>query len=134
MHPEIFYSIILVFLFISQYCRSRSFSEHHLRCGGWLNLAKGKTFGWTIKTVYKKYIRGILSTSGLSPLNSSVVTEESQGTKEEGRFFHNEIPPERRKYSGHCYKQDIKCTIPLFFSDLVPGSGSYISFNCSFYY
>ena len=36
---------------------SRSFSDHHLRCGGWLNLEfskKEKHSGWAIKTIYKK--------------------------------------------------------------------------------
>ena len=36
---------------------SRSFSDHHLRCGGWLNLEfskREKHSGWAIKTIYKK--------------------------------------------------------------------------------
>ena len=36
---------------------SRSFSDHHLKCGGWLNLEfskREKHSGWTIKTIYKK--------------------------------------------------------------------------------
>ena len=44
---------------------SRSFSDHHLRCGGWLNLefSKGeKHLGWFIKTIYKKQSRGMLKT------------------------------------------------------------------------
>ena len=35
----------------------RSFSDHHLRCGGWLNLEfskREKHSGWAIKTIYKK--------------------------------------------------------------------------------
>ena len=42
---------------------SRSVSDHHLRCGGWLNLEfskREKHSGWAIKTIYKKYIRGML--------------------------------------------------------------------------
>ena len=36
---------------------SQSFSDHHLRCGGWLNLEfskREKHSGWAIKTIYKK--------------------------------------------------------------------------------
>ena len=36
---------------------SRSISDHHLRCGGWLNLEfskREKHSGWAIKTIYKK--------------------------------------------------------------------------------
>ena len=36
---------------------SRSFSDHHLRCVGWLNLEfskREKHSGWAIKTIYKK--------------------------------------------------------------------------------
>ena len=36
---------------------SRSFSDHHLRYGGWLNLEfskREKHSGWAIKTIYKK--------------------------------------------------------------------------------
>ena len=36
---------------------SRSFSDHHFRCGGWLNLEfskREKHSGWAIKTIYKK--------------------------------------------------------------------------------
>ena len=36
---------------------SRSFSDHHLRCGGWLNLEfskREKHSGSAIKTIYKK--------------------------------------------------------------------------------
>ena len=36
---------------------SRSFSDHHFRCGGWLNLEfskRQKPPGWAIKTIYKK--------------------------------------------------------------------------------
>ena len=36
---------------------SRSFSDHYLRCGGWLNLEFSKWekhSGWAIKTIYKK--------------------------------------------------------------------------------
>ena len=36
---------------------SRSFSDHHLRCGGCLNLEfskREKHSGWAIKTIYKK--------------------------------------------------------------------------------
>ena len=47
---------------------SRSISDHHLGCGGWLNLEfskREKHSGWAIKTIYKKWIRGMLKhTSG----------------------------------------------------------------------
>ena len=36
---------------------SQSISDHHLRCGGWLNLEfskREKHSGWAIKTIYKK--------------------------------------------------------------------------------
>ena len=36
---------------------SRSIFDHHLRCGGWLNLEFSKRVkhsGWAIKTIYKK--------------------------------------------------------------------------------
>ena len=49
----IFTAEILIYLMVL----SRSFSDHHLRCGGWLNLefSKGKKhLGWAIKTIYKK--------------------------------------------------------------------------------
>ena len=39
---------------------SRSFSDHHLRCGGWLNLEfskREKHSGWAIKTIYKNFLR-----------------------------------------------------------------------------
>ena len=42
---------------------SQSFSDHHLRFGGWLNLEfskREKHLGWAIKTIYKKQSRGIL--------------------------------------------------------------------------
>ena len=51
----------LVFVLILKFCYlsllSRSFSDHHLRCGGWLNLEfskREKHSGWAIKTIYKK--------------------------------------------------------------------------------
>ena len=47
----------LPFLSIYLSLLSRSFSDHHLRCGGWLNLEFGKRekySGWAIKTIYKK--------------------------------------------------------------------------------
>ena len=39
---------------------SRSFSDHQLRCGGWLNLEfskREKHLGWAIQTIYKKKSR-----------------------------------------------------------------------------
>ena len=50
-----------IYLYLS--LLSRSFSDHHLRCGGWLNLEfskREKHSGWAIKTIYKKQIRGML--------------------------------------------------------------------------
>ena len=38
-------------------------SDHHLRCGGWLNFEfskREKHSGWVIKTIYKKLKRGML--------------------------------------------------------------------------
>ena len=62
-------------------------------------------------------------------LNSSVVLEEPI---EEGRLFHREtVLGKKRNFSGHHFKHDILYTVshemPLFFSDLVPGSGTYLS-------
>ena len=42
---------------------SRSFSDNHLRCCGWLNFEfskREKYLGWVIKTIYKKLNRGML--------------------------------------------------------------------------
>ena len=44
-----------IYLYLS--LLSRSISDHHLRCGGWLNLEfskREKHSGWAIKTIYKK--------------------------------------------------------------------------------
>ena len=44
-------------LFIYFSLLSRSFSDHHLRCGGWLNfefIKREKHLGWAIKTIDKK--------------------------------------------------------------------------------
>ena len=49
---------------------SRSFSDHHLRCGGWLNLEfskREKYLGWAIKPTYKKQSRGMLKCIPLDP-------------------------------------------------------------------
>ena len=49
---------------------SRSFTDHHLRCGGWLNFEfskRGKHLGWAIKTIYKKQSRGMLKRIPLDP-------------------------------------------------------------------
>ena len=51
---------------------SRSFSDHHLRCGGLLNLEfskREKHLGWTIKTIYKKQGRGMLKRIPLDPMS-----------------------------------------------------------------
>ena len=49
---------------------SRSFTDHHLRCGGWLNFEfskRGKHLGWAIKTIYNKQSRGMLKRIPLNP-------------------------------------------------------------------
>ena len=49
---------------------SRSFTEHHLRYGGWINFEfskRGKHLGWAIKTIYKKQSRGMLKRIPLDP-------------------------------------------------------------------
>ena len=49
---------------------SRSFTDHHLMCGGWLNFEfskRGKHLGWTIKTICKKQSRGMLKRIPLDP-------------------------------------------------------------------
>ena len=54
---ETLFNMIIIPAAIYLLLLSRSISDHHLRCGGWLNLEfskREKHSGWAIKTIYKK--------------------------------------------------------------------------------
>ena len=78
---------------------SRSFTDHHIRCGGWLNFEfskRGKHLGWAIETIYKKQSRCMLKHIPLDPrLNSSGVLDE---TTEKGRLFQTGIVLEKNEF------------------------------------